>query len=203
MKLTYLNVAAGKIQPIDFKKGDGDFLIQLDKMYFSTTEISILEILIQDWLGDNYNDGRIYYSNEDALEFLGRFNHLFDFVSCYRFLEHVEKTDIQSFIYLLSTSVKIGGQVDIIVPNYETLAKLILDENLTNKVRHLDWERHDTLLTYELLNYPGMPHASIWTPDRIKYFFELEHRFVLTDLDPKFLFDGRDCHIRATLKRVK
>ena len=80
---------------------------------------------------------------------------------------------------------------------------MILNENLSKDVNHAEWERHDTLLTYELLNEPSMPHASIWTPERIKYFFGLEERFELKLIYPNYLFDGRDIYIRAILERIK
>jgi len=200
MGKSYLNIAAGKIKPIDFEPYQ-NFLVQLDTMYFHAETPMEVEINYHIWL-HNQCDMTIH-CNHDAFEFLGLYKHQFDFISCYRFLEHVKKTDVQGFIYLLSTALKVGGELDIIVPNYAILADMILNETLTDKVKHQDWERHDTELTYELLNEPSMPHASIWTPDRIKYFFTLEERFELISLDPTYEFDGRSLYIRAKMKRVK
>lgn len=198
---SYLNIAAGKIQPIGFEKYQ-NFLVQLDKMYWAINPVEHIEFDHERWIKDGTKEG-ICHTDVDAFEFLGRYKYQFDHISCYRFLEHITKSDVQGFIYLLSTALKVGGTLDIIVPNYETLADIILNENITEGMYHADWERHDTLLTYELLNEPSMPHASIWTPQRVKYFFELEERFEVLELNPDYVFDGRDIYIRAILKRVK
>lgn len=198
---SYLNIAAGKIYPIGFDVDNDNFLVQLDKMYWAVNEIRHIEMGHERWL--KKFEGEINHCDEDAFDFLANYKYQFDNISCYRFLEHVTKTDIQGFIYLLSTALKIGGTLDIIVPNYETLADMILNENLSKDVNHADWERHDTILTYELLNEPSMPHASIWTPNRIKYFFGLEERFEIKLMDPNYVFDGRDIYIRAIFERIK
>ena len=197
---SFLNIAAGKLKPLMYEQAD-NFLVQLDTMYYNSIEAPLVESYHEEWLHEEKTN--IVYTNNDAFEFLGLYKYQFDNISCYRFLEHVAKTDIQGFIYLLSTSLKIGGELDIIVPNYETLADMILNENIDDKVKHQDWERHDTELTYELVNMPDMPHASIWTPQRIKYFFRLEERFEVETLVPDFEFDGRSCYIRAIMRRIK
>jgi hypothetical protein len=198
---SYLNIAAGKIKPIDFKENSRNFLVQLDKMYWATNPPDAIERYHKNWFDEGIPG--TCHTDVDAFEFLGNYKYQFDNISCYRFLEHITKPDIQGFIYLLSTALKIGGTLDVIVPNYETLADMILNENITEDMEHAEWEAHDTLLTYELLNEPSMPHASIWTPSRIHYFFNLEERFKVESLEPNYVFDGRDCYIRAILKRIK
>jgi predicted SAM-dependent methyltransferase len=200
---SFLNIAAGKIFPIDYELNAGNFLVQLDKMYWATNPINTIELEHGRWLKRSESEDDTSHSDVDAFEFLGNYKYQFDHISCYRFLEHITKPDVQGFIYLLSTALKIGGTLDIIVPNYETLADMILTENCNETVKHADWERHDTLLTYELLNEPSMPHASIWTPQRIKYFFGLEERFKVVSLESAYEFDGRDIYIRAIFERVK
>ena len=198
---SYLNLAAGKLAPIDYSVADSDFLIQLDQMYDGGSTIQMLETEYEMWLRNKV--AATEDTSVDAFQFLSTFKYEFDVVSFYRFLEHISKPDIQGFIYLVSTAVKIGGIVDVIVPNFQILAQILVGENLTDKVRHADWERHDTLVTYEMLNEPSMPHASIWTPDRLKYFFELEERFELELMEDEYNFDGRDIYTRAQFKRVK
>ena len=199
---SYLNIAAGKIYPIDYEEGKKNLLVQLDKMYWSVNPPDAIEQNHEKWTR-GLPIQEIVHTNVDAFEFLGNYKYQFDEIACYRFLEHVTKTDVQGFIYLLSTALKVGGTLDIIVPNYETLADIILNENIRNSMSHAEWERHDTLLTYELLNEPSMPHASIWTPQRLKYFFGLEERFKIVSLNPDYVFDGRDIYIRASLERIK
>jgi predicted SAM-dependent methyltransferase len=198
---SYLNIAAGKIYPIDFEKDKLNFLVQLDTMYWHAAAPQHIEENHKLW--HNKKSSRIMHCKTDAFEFLGLYKYQFEHISCYRFLEHIPKPEIQGFIYLLSTALKIGGTLDIIVPNYEILANMILEENITEDMEHAKWEKHDTLLTYELLNEPSMPHASIWTPTRIYYFFNLEERFKVTSMEPNYEFDGRNCYIRAKLVRIK
>lgn len=194
-----LNIGGGKILPLDYKPSD--FLVQVDECYATSNPIESIEASHMIFK-ENRTDGGIHWCSNDVFQFMGQYRYMFDQVSAYRILEHIEKPQIQGFIYLISTCLKTGGILDIIVPNFEVLADMILTETVGEKVRHRDWEQHDTLLTYELLNEPSMPHASIWTPNRIKYFIELEERFKLKDIDPTFVFDGRDIYIRAIFERI-
>jgi len=133
-------------------------------------------------------------------EFLERYHIPFDGIAIYRFLEHVPKVQVLYFIYLLSTSVKIGGYVDVIVPDYKKLAKRILDEDVFSN----NFEEEDIITTFELLNEPTCsPHASIWTFDRAYKFFELEGRFKIKIIKENYNFDGRDIYLRFIAERVK
>ncbi len=131
--------------------------------------------------------------------FMERIRTIFDRVVMYRFLEHVSFTQVNYFIYLVSTVIESGGIVDIIVPNYEQLATMILKEDIK---LDKNFEASNILLTTELLNEPSCPHASIWTPQRAKYFWELEGRFIVKEIEPKFEFDGRDIYMRFFARRV-
>jgi hypothetical protein len=53
-----------------------------------------------------------------------------------------------------------------------------------------------------MLNEPSCPHASIWTPQRITRFWELEGRFKTKELLPTIKFDGRDIYLRARVERI-
>ena len=126
----------------------------------------------------------------------------FDRITIYRFLEHVPMDKVPYFIYLLSTVTKPGAEIDVIVPNYNTLAHMILSEqaNIANDV--MDFEANNILLTTELLNEPSCPHASIWTEYRAQRFFRLEGRFTITEVDENFEFDGRDIYLRFKAERI-
>jgi hypothetical protein len=93
-----------------------------------------------------------------------------------------------------------SGKVDIIVPNYNTLADMILNESVSSP----DFEKDNILLTTELLNEPSCPHASIWTPERATYFWEFEGRFEVKPetVDPHFVFDGRNIYLRFQAERI-
>jgi hypothetical protein len=133
------------------------------------------------------------------MDFLTKFHYRAHLITLYRYLEHVPKTDVLYFIYLLSTTVEINGLIDIIVPNYKDLANRILTEDVDSK----DFEADDIVTTFELLNEPYDPHASIWTAERIYKFFELEGRFEVIDVMSNYEFDGRDIYLRALVKRIK
>lgn len=197
MPHTILNIAAGKFDPIPDKelKGDPYLLVNLDTMYYKIDEPAMIEKKFSDW---TKTVTRKFYCNKDAFEFMERTRIIFDRVCIYRFLEHVSFTNLMYFIYLVSTITKPRSMVDIIVPNYITLAECILQED----VRDSDFESDNILLTTELLNEPSCPHASIWTPDRAYHFWEMEGRFKVRRLDQNFSFDGRDIYMRFKVERI-
>ncbi len=194
---TILNIAAGKMKPLGIELLKDYFLVNLDTMYNSITEPEEIELYFDDW---KVPGSEVYYTDENAFSFIERTRIPFDEIVCYRFLEHVKKTDVLYFIYLMSTCLKMGGTIDIIVPNYKKLAQMIMTED--DIIGNDKWEAHDIELTYELLNDPSCAHASIWTPARMKYFFGLEKRFVIEHMDDSFHYDGRDIYLRAIIKRV-
>jgi predicted SAM-dependent methyltransferase len=197
-----LNVAAGKILPIA-ELSWNDFLVNLDLNYFHSTPPGEVEKLHREHVlkcgKSSYMQPVTYYCNHDVYSFLENYTELFDQVVMYRFLEHVPKAKLLYFLYILSTSMKIGGTLDIIVPDYRQLAARIINED----VKAPDFEAQDIITTFELLNEPYCPHASVWTPDRAKYFFELEGRFEVTSIHQKWEFDGRDIYLRFTAERIK
>ena len=212
MKKVILNIAGGKIKPFEWDGADTielykdtKLIVNLDKMYYNPT--SITEIINTHSLIYYRNISFIdsskcieYNSDMDVYEFLERYHIPFDGIAIYRFLEHVPKVQVLYFIYLLSTSVKIGGYVDVIVPDYKKLAKRILEEDVFSN----NFEAEDIITTFELLNEPTCsPHASIWTFDRVKYFFELEGRFEIKIIKENYDFDGRDIYLRFLAQRVK
>jgi len=193
-----LNLGAGKIKPIlDYTKDSFLTTVNLDTGYFSAATPEEIEDFIENKLPYQVQQNELY-CNYDAFEFMETFRPQFDRICAYRFLEHISFTQVLYFIYLISTCIKNGGLVDIIVPNYETLAKMLLNES----TRSPNFESENILLTTELLNEPSCPHASIWTPERAEYFWQLEKRFVVYDMFDKYEFDGRDIYMRFLLKRV-
>lgn len=199
-----LNVAAGKIsylKGVGQQAGSGTFLVNIDSMYYNYTPTDIIESRYYEWTkpGKHERKDETHYCKEDIFQFLERTTMEFDMVTIYRFLEHVSFTQVLYFIYLISTVVRKGGMVDIIVPNYEKLANMILQENIND----INFERKNILLTTELLNEPSCPHASIWTPQRAKYFWEFEDRFTIYEelIWETFEYDRRDIYLRFHLKR--
>ena len=191
-----LNIAGGKFSPIfDDPNPPPYFLVNVDTMYYESTDPVDVEISMQDWVGD----GSMYYNiNTDIFEFMERTTMKFDRICIYRFLEHVSFTQVLYFIYLVSTVTEPGAIVDVIVPNYKILAQMILDETVPN----MEFEKYNIKLTTELLNEPSCPHASIWTLDRAYYFWELENRFHVDILSQTFHFDGRNLYLRFKARRV-
>lgn len=194
---TILNIAAGKLSPVDLPKPY--FLINTDTMYYQSSPPHEIE---NDWLEskvvrDVNRSNTTYYSAIDIFKFMERTKILFDNVCIYRFLEHITMDKLQYFIYLVSTITFKGSKIDIIVPNYKTLATMILQERITDN----NFEANNILLTTELLNQPPDPHATIWTLERMKYFWELEGRFKIISMDPEYEFDGRNIYIRTLIER--
>ncbi len=195
MTKAILNIAAGKFQPINLEPIS--FLVNLDTMYYHHTETSQIEEAYESWKIKRALNAR-FHCNEDAFSFMERTIINFDKVCIYRFLEHVSYTQVLYFIYLLSTITRKGSLIDVIVPNYEKLATMILKELVSD----LSFEAHNILLTTELLNEPSCPHASIWTPARAEYFFELENRFKVNQWVSDYEFDGRKIYLRFLAERI-
>lgn len=194
---TILNLGSGKIEPLDLTKPY--FLVNLDSGYYpGPGGLYVTDILAQHklWLNDP-SFTVVKHLKEDAFTFLEKYPLHFDEIVIYRFLEHIPKKDILYFIYLMATCLEPGGIIDCIVPDYELLAHRILNEKPFSK----NFEAEDIITTYEVVNEPSCPHASIWTPKRIKKFFELEKRFILQELVTPFYFDGRSIYLRAIIER--
>ena len=194
-----LNIAGGKFPPLGLDKLTSYFLVNVDTMYYQHMAPGAVERALREWGGLASNT---YNINSDIFNFLERTTMEFDKITIYRFLEHISMDRVLYFIYLLSTVTKPGNEIDVIVPNYNTLAHMILSEeaNIANDV--IDFEANNILLTTELLNEPSCPHASIWTEYRAHRFFGLEGRFKIKDVDEKFEYDGRDIYLRFKAERV-
>jgi len=194
-----LNIAAGRFPPLNLEEFDPYHLINVDLMY--SHGVDSMKIIEEEFSSWSITEGRsdVIPCKINIWKFLESFSQRFDHISIYRFLEHVPRAKMDYFIYLLSGVLKIGGYIDCIVPNYERLAGMILNEPMVSKE---DWEAHDILVTTELLNEPPDSHASIWTPDRAKYYFEKEKRFKVEGIEPMFRFDGREVYMRFFARRV-
>lgn len=140
-----------------------------------------------------------FYSNYDATEFMQRTRVKFDIVILNRVLEHIPRTEVLYFIYLLSTITKPEqGIISVIVPDYKLLGQMIA----TELVGSPNFDKHDILVTSELLNETSDPHASIWTTERLEHFFTYEDRFKVTNITRFFKFDKRDIYIHALIQKT-
>ena len=190
-----LNIAGGKWPPLDIKKPY--FIVNVDTMYYNNDEPATVEKEWAIWRRATHKVTTLRNVRADVFEFMERTFMTFNRVCIYRFLEHVTFTNILYFIYLVSTVTEKGDRVDIIVPNYNVLAQMILDEDPRSPI----FEENNILLTTELLNEPSCPHASIWTPDRAYHFWEMEGRFKVENVQPNFTFDGRDIYLGFQARR--
>jgi len=197
-----LNIAAGKFEPLPMSSQEtlmmSKFVVNVDTSYFTDTLADTVECHMKQWVTDGDRVTQHRYLNMDIIEFMERTHVIFDRVVIYRFLEHLTFTQVEYFIYLVSTILQKGGQVDVIVPNYTQLAEMILSDDPNCS----DFAAKNILLTTELLNEPSCPHASIWTQERMKYFWELENRFKVELQHPAFKFDGRDIYLRSFIERI-
>ncbi len=189
-----LNLGAGKQAPLDLSMPY--FLVNIDKGYYERHKADVVNTYAERW---DLSHTEIYNISENAFTFLERISFQANHIVAYRFLEHVSEKDVLYFIYIMASALEINGTIDIIVPDYTALAKMILDEDVNSK----DFQSKNIVLTYELLNDPSCPHASIWTVDRLKYYFELEGRFKSISIEEGFEFDGRDIYLRYKAKRIK
>lgn len=199
-----LNIAGGKVTPM-IDTDEPTFTINVDTSYFSKTDPLQAETEVFQWLDKPkmQRSNKIANLNYDIFEFMERTILSFDYISIYRFLEHVSFTQVEYFIYLVSTITEKESIVDVIVPDYTILAEMILNESNGDDYNNYDkFQNHNTVLTTELLNEPSCPHASIWTTYRMKRFWELEKRFRVIDQRSGYKFDGRDIYLRSFMERI-
>jgi len=196
MSQAVLNIAAGKLFPENLPSNF--FLVNLDKMYYSITHPREVETEFEEWTKKRRSGSQTFYIQSDCFEFLSKITICFDKIIIYRFLEHVKRADLLYFIYLLSTTIHAGGQVEVIVPDYKILAKRILEENVNDR----DFDRQDIITTTELVNEPDCPHSSIWTEERAKYYFEYERRFKVINSVTPYHFDGRSIYLKFIVERL-
>ncbi len=200
MTKTILNVAGGKIPPIDLNYEDENyFIVNVDTMYYQSKDPGEVEFERSDWM---QYENKTFNIKEDVFTFMERTSMWFDRICVYRFLEHVPMDKVLYFIYLLSTVTQKGAEIDVIVPNYLILANMIINEEYQVANDVVNFEAHNIELTTELLNEPSCPHASIWTEWRARYFFELEKRFKIKDVCNLFNFDGRNIYLRFWAERL-
>lgn len=202
-----LNLAGGKFGPLPISTQENllipKYILSIDTSYFTENRPVYIENDIRQWQVNPDRLTKYENLNMDVFEFMERTCITFDRVVIYRFLEHVSFTQVEYFIYLVSTVLKKGGVVDVIVPNYATLAQMLLQEDDFDPCyTGFDFQAHNILLTTELLNEPSCPHASIWTKQRMKRFWELEGRFKVKIQNPQFKFDGRDIYLRSIIERL-
>lgn len=190
-----LNIAAGKFNPIKINF-DKYLLINIDTMYFEGEDFQTIERVYN---SKSKLKSEMIFGNGDIFEFMERTKIMFDQICVYRFLEHISKDLVSYFIYLISTCTKPGAIIDVIVPNYETLAKMILNEQIEG---NLNFEKHNILLTTELLNEKTDPHCSIWTNKRLEYYWTLESKFEIKYINSNYNFDGRDIYLRMIAQRI-
>lgn len=198
MSNTILNIAGGKIDPIGLISYEPYFLVNVDTMYYSSLDPAAVEVDYRLWKRLGSGSCKV---KEDIFTFMERTTLSFNRVCIYRYLEHVPMDKVLYFIYLLSTVTTRGSTIDVIVPNYKTLATMILEEEQRLEFGE-NFEQYNIELTTELLNEPSSPHASIWTNSRAEYFFTLEQRFNIIEMKEDFSFDGRDIYLRFIAERV-
>ena len=190
-----LNIAAGKFMPLELNQSKHYHVINLDTMYFQANSPEKAE---ENLFKTKRVENTIDYCNSDAYEFMERTKLLFDRVCIYRFLEHVPMDKVLYFIYLVSCVTKTGAEVDVIVPNYWELARMLLEDD----PYRANFDKKNVILTTELLNEPSCPHALIWTEPRARYFWELEDRFKVKVIFPRYKYDGRDIYLRFKATRI-
>ena len=194
--LTILNLGAGRIKPLtNINYG---YIVNVDRGFPLEVCSCDTESCFRKILKGNLIEK--LYINYDIFEYLEKTLIEFNYVCLYRILEHIPFTKVDYFIYLISRVIKKKGIVDIIVPDINKLSSLTLEKLQT--ANDNDFRFWHTLLTTEIVNEPFDPHASIWNPTLLKYFWELEKRFKLVELEENYLFDDRDIYIRCKMERI-
>lgn len=193
-----LNIGSGKIPvPIsDHVNPKRRYnLVNIDRNYFSGYTPEQIESIFSN--KDNKKEN-ILNCKWEIFSFLERTVLNFDVIFIYRFFEHINRDKLLYFIYLLSTVTKKDAIIDLISPNYQILAHMLLNE----KTDDPDFDKKDIILSTELFNEVNDPHLNITTPQRIKRLFEYEGRFEIINYKDPYEFDGRNIYFRSIIRRI-
>jgi len=192
-----LNLGGGKeMPPLEQHIGDNDpyLLVNVDKSYFSGFTPKQVESYYR-----NFEQNQLVYDCEcDVFEFMERTKIKFDIVFIHRFFEHINRDKLLYFIYLLSTITIKDSVIDLISPNYQLLAQMLLDERPQDDP---DFDKKNIILSTELFNEPSDPHNNITTPARLRMLFTYEGRFDIMKTENPYNFDGRNIYFRLTVRR--
>lgn len=190
---SFLNIGAGKPDlSIDIK---GKFIINLDRNYFTANSPEYAELQHKKWLSGEINHC-VLEVKYDVFEFLKTYKYKFNGALIYRYFEHIPRDQTLLFIYLLSTAIETNGVIDLVCPNFRSLSKMILDEDVDDP----NFDKNDIIISTEIFNETYDPHQNITTPQRIKRLFEYEGRFEVIQ-SAQCTYDGRDIYFRSIIRR--
>ena len=200
-KTSILNIGSGKLRNVKEIKNyinDDYFIIHLDYNYLNGYTSSYAENEHKIWLENNSNSKKEINVKCDIFEFLEKYIITFNVITFFRFFEHICRDKLLYFIYLLSTITEKDAVIDLVCPDFQILAKMILEEK---PLKNPDFDKNDIIISTELFNEPDDPHLNITTPDRIIRLFEYEGRFKNEYTISPYFFDGRKIYFRSIIKR--
>lgn len=129
----------------------------------------------------------------DAFDFMDNFPiKAFDKIICNRMFEHLEYCggEVGRMLEACNAISKYKATLEFVVPNAETLAKMVLQEN--------DLTDNDVMIiNTEFCNGKFDPHASVWTPRLAKKYIEQEDTWQITKIIEKYPFAGRDIYMKV------
>jgi len=206
-----LNIGAGKIEydllnninttiinhlsnfikpPVSFNLDKNYIQYELDRDIHEIERLFVVDKI-------KYDTPSTFYISNDVFSFINHTRLKFDLIVMHRFLEHIPFDKVLYFIYLLSTICNEGTLLDIIVPDFNELASMVCNEDVNSK----DFDKNNIIISSEIVNETDDPHLSIWTAERLMYFFEYEGRFNLKTITKNFKYDGRNIYLRAIIER--
>ena len=195
-KKTVLHIGAGKVDCADIHNGDGAFHVYLDRGYpFTCTMRDVMDSLVK-WQADVINGvhptvgGSSHFIPADIFEFLDQFPFQFDHIEAYRIFEHQEycSGEIGRLFEACNNISKDNSTLDILVPNAEILATLLLECE-----KDLEYSLNNMLvLNSEFCNIKADPHGSIWTPRLAEIYLHQEATWELHNIQSAHHHKGRD-----------
>jgi len=200
MRDIILNLGSGNTKPFgypDQTKTMLDILINVDTSYLNipTDDIELIHSVI-------LNPGSAlkseYFTDTSAFAFLSEIVGKVDKVVAYRFLEHIEHTQVPYMLYLIGNVLKKDGEFEFIVPDYLKLSKFLIANDNPKKA---DFNNVTTLLTYEMLADPYCPHCSLWTKNRAEALLTAENIFEVDEIVEDYQAFGRNIYLHVTARK--
>lgn len=124
----------------------------------------------------------------------------FDDVQAKRVFEHIPYTEILYVLYLIYTVTRLGGILNIVVPDYN----MVLGEIQAAEPKMVSATTFNRTMVWchtEIFNEPNDPHRSIWTKNLAEYYIELEGYWKLDKLE-YVTIDNRSWYMDITAVKV-
>lgn len=146
--------------------------------------------------------GNVRLKPLDAFAFLEAYGSKdLDFVTSSRMFEHILPDRVPYLLFLIACCTKEGGKLEIIVPDYNLIGKMVETID-ARKLSGQEFNRRMIWAWAEMLGGEGAwQHKSIWTPAIARYYISHEELWSVPKIS-NVCIDQRALFLRAEAVRL-